>query len=84
MGLVALEDVLRILRAGGLPDQITAWAGDLLPLVRHRPRLRVLGTCRSLINRAAFDGHWWTHKIKGLHHNDFIMAAKTDELYQRP
>ena len=25
---------------------------------------------------------WWTHKIKGLHRNDFIMAAKTDELYQ--
>jgi len=24
---------------------------------------------------------WWTHKIKGLHQNDFIMAAKTDELY---
>jgi 4a-hydroxytetrahydrobiopterin dehydratase len=23
---------------------------------------------------------WWTHKIKGLHTNDFIMAAKTDEL----
>jgi 4a-hydroxytetrahydrobiopterin dehydratase len=23
---------------------------------------------------------WWTHKIKGLHRNDFIMAAKTDEL----
>jgi len=23
---------------------------------------------------------WWTHKIKGLHHNDFIMAAKTDLL----
>jgi 4a-hydroxytetrahydrobiopterin dehydratase len=21
---------------------------------------------------------WWTHKIKGLHQNDFIMAAKTD------
>lgn len=26
---------------------------------------------------------WWTHKIKGLHRNDFIMAAKTDELYKR-
>jgi 4a-hydroxytetrahydrobiopterin dehydratase len=25
---------------------------------------------------------WWTHKIKGLHRNDFIMAAKTDELYE--
>ena len=24
---------------------------------------------------------WWTHKIRGLHRNDFIMAAKTDQLY---
>jgi 4a-hydroxytetrahydrobiopterin dehydratase len=24
---------------------------------------------------------WWTHKIAGLHRNDFIMAAKTDQLY---
>lgn len=24
---------------------------------------------------------WWTHKIKGLHRNDFIMAARTDGLY---
>ncbi|HEU0294762.1 MAG TPA: 4a-hydroxytetrahydrobiopterin dehydratase [Anaerolineales bacterium] len=24
---------------------------------------------------------WWTHIIKGLHKNDFIMAAKTDEIY---
>lgn len=23
---------------------------------------------------------WWTHKIKGLHKNDFIAAAKTDQL----
>ena len=22
---------------------------------------------------------WWTHKIRGLHNNDFIMAAKTNE-----
>lgn len=25
---------------------------------------------------------WWSHKIKGLHRNDFVMAAKTDRLYQ--
>ena len=25
---------------------------------------------------------WWSHKIKGLHRNDFICAAKTDNLYQ--
>ena len=24
---------------------------------------------------------WWTHKIHGLHRNDFIMAAKTDALF---
>ena len=23
---------------------------------------------------------WWTHKIDGLHQNDFIMAARTDKL----
>jgi 4a-hydroxytetrahydrobiopterin dehydratase len=23
---------------------------------------------------------WWTHKIKGLHRNDLIMAARTDRL----
>jgi 4a-hydroxytetrahydrobiopterin dehydratase len=26
---------------------------------------------------------WWTHKIRNLHKNDFIMAAKTDQLYQK-
>ena len=24
---------------------------------------------------------WWTHKIKGLHKNDFIMAAKTEQAF---
>ena len=26
---------------------------------------------------------WWTHKIRGLHRNDFVMAAKTDALHGR-
>jgi len=26
---------------------------------------------------------WWTHKIKNLHKNDFIMASKTDALYKK-
>ena len=25
---------------------------------------------------------WWSPSIKGLHRNDFVMAAKTDVLYQ--
>ena len=24
---------------------------------------------------------WWTHKIGGLHRNDFIMAARSDQTY---
>jgi 4a-hydroxytetrahydrobiopterin dehydratase len=25
---------------------------------------------------------WWTHAVRGLHRNDFIMAAKTSQLIQ--
>jgi 4a-hydroxytetrahydrobiopterin dehydratase len=27
---------------------------------------------------------WWTHKIGGLHRNDFVMAARTDEALSAP
>ncbi|HZP26334.1 MAG TPA: 4a-hydroxytetrahydrobiopterin dehydratase, partial [Dehalococcoidia bacterium] len=26
---------------------------------------------------------WWTHKIRDLHRNDFIMAARTDGAYRK-
>ncbi len=26
---------------------------------------------------------WWTHVVGGLHRNDFIMAAKTDESFSQ-
>lgn len=39
---------------------------------KHHPRL-VLEWGRVTVQ-------WWTHKIKGLHRNDFIMAARTDRL----
>ena len=39
----------------------------------HHPRLTVEW---GRVNVA-----WWTHKIRGLHRNDFIMASKTDEIY---
>jgi 4a-hydroxytetrahydrobiopterin dehydratase len=25
---------------------------------------------------------WWTHAIRGLHRNDLVMAARTDEVYE--
>ena len=27
---------------------------------------------------------WWSHKAGGIHVNDFIMAAKSDQLYTPP
>ncbi len=49
----------------------------------------------SVSSTAEYEGHhpklilewgkvqvmWWTHKIKGLHRNDFVMAAKTDSIW---
>ena len=41
----------------------------------HHPRLTV--------DWGRLTVEWWTHKIKGLHRNDFVMAAKTDEMAAR-
>ena len=66
--------------------------GGVLKLRRVSRILRGRWRSRSRVGVIAADeGHrlwcrrsgagavwWWTHKIKGLHVNDFIMAAKTD------
>ncbi len=33
-----------------------------------------------LVEWGSVEVRWWTHKIGGIHKNDVIMAAKTDEL----
>lgn len=48
--------------------------GELAEQQDHHPAL--------LTEWGAVNVRWWTHKIKGLHRNDLIMAAKTDQLYQ--
>ena len=46
--------------------------GELAEAEGHHPDLSFAwGYCRVL---------WQTHKIKGLHENDFIMAAKVNGL----
>ena len=47
--------------------------GDAAEEEGHHPRITVEW---GRVNVA-----WWTHKIKGLHRNDFIMAAKTDAIF---
>jgi 4a-hydroxytetrahydrobiopterin dehydratase len=47
--------------------------GELAEEEQHHPEL--------LTGWGQVQVTWYTHKIRGLHRNDFIMAAKTDELY---
>lgn len=48
--------------------------GELAEAFAHHPAI--------LTEWGATTVTWWTHKIKGLHKNDFIMAAKTDALFE--
>ncbi|MFQ5860381.1 MAG: 4a-hydroxytetrahydrobiopterin dehydratase [Dehalococcoidia bacterium] len=54
---------------------LTDAVGNLAEAEGHHPRL-VTEWGRVTVT-------WWTHKIRGLHRNDFIMAAKTDTLYRQ-
>ncbi len=51
----------------------TATVGDIAEAEGHHPRI-VTEWGRVRVT-------WWTHKIRNLHRNDFIMAAKTDRAY---
>ena len=47
--------------------------GELAEIEGHHPR--IITEWRKVTVT------WWTHKIRNLHRNDFIMAAKTDEIF---
>lgn len=47
--------------------------GNLAEAEGHHPRL-VTEWGRVAVT-------WWTHKIRNLHRNDFVMAAKSDQIY---
>ena len=46
---------------------------DLAELQDHHPKITLEWGSVSL--------EWWSHKIGGLHMNDFICAAKSDEIF---
>lgn len=75
--MIELEGELRLERAYKFPDFKTALAfsnrvGDIAEEQGHHPAL--------LTEYGKVTVSWWTHAISGLHKNDFIMAAKTDEI----
>ena len=48
--------------------------GDLAEAENHHPAI--------LTEWGRVTVTWWTHKIHGLHKNDLILAARTDEVYE--
>lgn len=54
---------------------LTQAIGELAEEFNHHPAL--------LTEWGKVTVNWWTHKIKGLHENDLIMAAKTEKLFNK-
>jgi 4a-hydroxytetrahydrobiopterin dehydratase len=78
--IVELEGIKRLRRVFSVEDfaqalKLTNRVAELAEEEGHHPAL--------LTEWGTTTVTWWTHKIKGLHLNDFIMAAKTDQLYLR-
>ena len=76
--LIEVEGVKRLRRRFEFDDFASALAftnavGAIAEEERHHPSL--------LTEWGSATVEWWTHKIRGLHRNDFVMAAKTDDLF---
>jgi 4a-hydroxytetrahydrobiopterin dehydratase len=75
--IVEREGIRRLERVFAFPSFVEALAftnrvGALAEAEGHHPAL--------LTEWGRVTVTWWTHKIRGLHRNDFIMAAKTDSV----
>ena len=78
--VVERDGILRLTRTFTFKNfrqalDFTVQVGELAEREQHHPDVH-LSWGRVLVET-------WTHKIKGLHQNDFILAAKMDELYAR-
>ena len=76
--IVERENIKRLERVFKFDDfplalSFTNKVGELAESEGHHPAL--------LTEWGRVTVTWWTHKIRGLHRNDFIAAAKTDKLY---
>lgn len=75
--LVEVDGINRLVRTFKFGDFVDALAftnkvGKIAEAENHHPEI--------VTEWGKVTVTWWTHKIKGLHLNDFIMAAKTDDL----
>jgi 4a-hydroxytetrahydrobiopterin dehydratase len=77
--LIKQDNIRRLQRLFKFDDFKQAMAfsqqvGELAEQEDHHPMLLIVWGKVTVT--------WWTTAIKGLHRNDFIMAAKTDEIYR--
>ena len=73
----AVDNIKRLSRTYKFKNFVTALeftnaVGELAEAAGHHPAI--------LTEWGRVTVSWWTHKIKGLHKNDFIMAARTDTI----
>jgi len=78
--VIEVNNIKHLVRKYTFNDFVSALAftnqvGELAEAEDHHPAL--------LTEWGSVEVSWWTHKIGGLHQNDFIMAAKTDALYKK-
>ncbi|HVB76090.1 MAG TPA: 4a-hydroxytetrahydrobiopterin dehydratase [Ktedonobacteraceae bacterium] len=76
--IVKVDGIDHLTRVFSFPNFVVALAftnkvGELAESEGHHPAL--------LTEWGRVTVSWWTHKIGGLHRNDFIMAARADQLY---
>ena len=75
--VVVVDDVMRLSRDFKFKNFAEALAfsnrvGELAEAAAHHPAI--------LTEWGRVNVSWWTHKIHGLHKNDLILAARTDEV----
>jgi 4a-hydroxytetrahydrobiopterin dehydratase len=77
-GVVVVDGVMQLRREFDFSNFERAMAfsnrvGDIAEAEGHHPAI--------LTEWGRVTVSWWSHKIGGLHRNDLIMAARTDEVY---
>ncbi len=78
--VVEVDGIKRLIREFQFKDfreamEFAVRVGDLAEREGHHPDLHVAWGKVTV--------ETWTHKIKGLHRNDFILAAKVDAIHAR-
>ena len=78
-GVIVVDEVMRLTREYSFKDFELAMAfsnrvGGIAESAGHHPAI--------LTEWGKVTVTWWSHKIRGLHKNDLIMAARTDELLE--